>query len=69
MMTAREFAELLPEIFTASQVAWIRGRTSLGPSALQVVQRAVGAAMKRDRAESERIDREVQRMLADGSWR
>jgi hypothetical protein len=69
MMMAREFAALLPEIFSASQLAWIRGRTSLGPSALQVVQRAVGAAMKRDRAESERVGREVQRMMADGSWR
>ena len=50
-MTAREFAELLPEIFTASQLAWIRQQTAFGPSALQVVQRAVGAAIKQDRAE------------------
>jgi hypothetical protein len=53
-MTAKEFAALLPEIFTPAQIAWIKRETGLGPSALQIVQRAVGAAIKRDRAERER---------------
>jgi hypothetical protein len=69
VMTAKEFAKLLPEIFTPAQVAWIRRQTRNGPSALQIVQRALSAAIKHGRAESERVGKEALRMIADGSWR